>query len=62
MSLYCFKIFNELKRHDIIMLNITSIQVDINHNLSNNNLNLPVVEIYKFKQSVLKKFIYTWNN
>ena len=44
-----------------IMIKITCMQIDHNHNLRNNNLILPVVNIYKFKQSVLYQVICIWN-
>ena len=57
MSLYCFKIFNGLKRQDI-MIKIIYMQTNHNHNLRNNNLTLPGVNIYKFnKVSYTKLFI-----
>ena len=61
MGLYCFKIFNGLKRQDI-MIKIACMQTNHKHNLRNNNLTLPAVNINKFKQSVLYQVIYTWNN
>ena len=44
------------------MIKIACMQTNHKHNLRNNNLTLPAVNINKFKQSVLYQVIYTWNN
>ena len=57
MSLCCFKNCNGLKKLNILK-KLQVFKLTHNYNLRNNNLVLPVVNIYKNKQSVLYQVIY----